>query len=233
MSQNVLMMRMLPLCLLLATLPACTPTTVIEPVLPAPEVIDLGFLPTTLDKLAYTPYFDQRTLIFEADNGESYTFQMSQPIINEEYRFRDVFLHPTIPGREVAYLYTGEKVSFEWTSASLGARLAVIFEPAFCGDPMLETSDKLHEHLKVIGTGFNNGDISLQLPALDLDLTENSICREGRFIGTIEFGERIFHNVSYAKQEFGDRYLEVYYSTEKGIIAFGTTYLFAILDRAF
>jgi hypothetical protein len=227
------MMRILSLGLLIFGLSACTPITVIEPVLPAPEVIDLGFLPSTLDKRGYTPYFNQRTLIFEANNGESYSFQMSQPIINEEYRFRDVFLHPTVPGKEVAYFYTGEKVSFEWTSASLGARLVVVFEPAFCGDPMLETSEKLHEHLKLIGSGFNNGDITIQLPALDMNLTEDRICGEGRFLGTIELGDKTFNHVNYARQELGDRYLEVYYSTEKGIVAFGTTYLFAVLDRAF
>jgi hypothetical protein len=226
-------MKMFSLSLLLFSLTACTPTTVIDPVIPVPEVIDLGFVPAAVNKMAYTPYYDQRTLIFDTDNGESHSFQMSQPIINEEYRFREVFLHPFIQGREVAYLYTGEKVSFEWTSASLGARLAVIFEPAFCGDPMLETSEKLHEHLKIIGTGFNNGDITLKLPALDWDLTQNSICGEGRFLGSTVLGDKTFHNVSYAKQAFGDRFLEVYYTPEKGIVAFGTTYLFAVLDRAF
>jgi hypothetical protein len=226
-------MKTFSLGLLLFSLSACTPTTVIEPVIAPPEVIDLGFVPAAVDKMAFTPYYDQHTLIFETDNGESHSFQMSQPIISEEYRFREVFLHPFIQGKEVAYLYTGERVNFEWTSASLGARLAVVFEPSFCGDPMLETSERLHEHLKVIGTGFNNGDITLKLPALDLDLSENSICGEGRFLGSIELGNKTFHHVSYAKQEFGDRFFEVYYAPDKGIVAFGTTYLFAVLDRSF
>lgn len=219
--------------ILLFSLTSCTPTTVIEPVLPPPEVVDLGFLPAIVDKEAYTPYFDLRNLIFETTDGESHSFQMSQPIFIEEHRFQDVYLHPTMPGKEVAYLYTGEKILFEWTSASLGARFVVVFEPAFCGDPRLETSENLQEHLKVIGSGFNNGDVTLKLPALDLNLTEDSICGEGRFLGTIELGDKTFHEVSYAKQELGDRFLEIYYSTEKGIIAFGTSYLFAILDRAY
>ena len=106
--------------ILLFSLTNCTPTTVIEPVLPPPEVVDLGFLPAIIDKEAYTPYFDLRNLIFETTDGESHSL-----------------------------------------------------------------------------------------------------------------GDKTFYEVSYAKQELGDRFLEVYYSTEKGIIAFGTSYLFAILDRAY
>ncbi|PSR10523.1 MAG: hypothetical protein DA408_16910 [Bacteroidetes bacterium] len=214
---------------------SCSNTVVVDnEVDPVKQSIDLGFYALTPLGKRYTPYDNLRTLVFQDATGQAYTFQLTQPIYNDFYRFFQLFPHPTVGNQQVEYTYVGERFNYDWICADLGAKLSVVVRPAICTDPQLRTEDVLLDHLTVAGIGFNNGDVALSAPALDVNIRDRMVCTAGgRYLGTVTLLDREFTEVSYARQYLDNRFLEIYYSPSKGIVAFGTRYLFAVLDRSF
>jgi hypothetical protein len=228
------MKHVLLLCSLLIWA-SCSNTIIVDnEVDPVKQSIDLGFYPLTSLGQNYTPYDNLRTLVFQDAAGAEYTFQLTQPIYSDFYRFFQTFPHPTLVNQQVEYTYVGKRSNFDWICAGLGAKLSVVVRPGICFDPQLREEDQLRDHLTVTGVGFNDGDVALSAPALDVDIRDRTVCAAGgRYLGTVTLLGREFTEVSYARQYLGTRYLEVYYSPARGIVAFGTSYLFAVLDRSF
>lgn len=225
--------QLLYLLLPLFFLSACNEPIVRQSPVVVNETVSLGFFPFGGGISDFTPYFTQRTLVFESAAGTTYNFLMNQPILQDEYSYLKTFPHPDRPGEFVDYRYAGNRAYFEFVCTELGAKLIVAIEPELCQDPQLDPEVLPKDFLQARGVGFNDGDVNIVAPTLSVDISNNRPCGGGRKLGTITLGGRTFTNVTYQRQELGNRYFEVYYSPEEGIVAFGTTYLFLVLKEAY
>jgi len=225
--------RLLYLLLPLLFLGACTEPIVRQAPVVLNETVSLGFFPFGANTPGFTPYYDQRTLVFENAEGIEYTFRMNQPILQNEYSYLKTFPHPDQPGKFVDYRYAGNRAYFEFVCTELGAKLIVALAPELCEDPQLNPEIVPKDFLQARGIGFNDGDVNLRDPTLSVDISNNRPCSGGRKLGNIVLGGRAFTNVTSQRQDLGNRYFEVYYSPEEGIVAFGTTYLFLVLKEAY
>ncbi|WP_020536931.1 hypothetical protein [Lewinella cohaerens] len=225
--------RILYLLLPVLLLCACTEPIVRQAPVVVNETVSLGFFAFADGTPNFTPYYDKRTLVFENEDGLTYTFQMNQPILQSEYSYLKTFPHPDRSGEFIDYRYAGNRASFEFVCTELGAKLVVALKPELCEDPQLNPEILPVDFLEIRGIGFNDGDVNLRDPALAVDIKNNRPCPGGRRLGNITLGGREFSNVTSERQELGNRYFEVYYSPEEGIVAFGTTYLFLVLKEAY
>lgn len=227
------MIKQLLYLLLFVLLGGCTEPIVRQAPVVVNETVSLGFFPFGANTPGFTPYYDQRTLVFENAEGLTYSFLMNQPILQDEYGYIKTFPHPDRPGEFIDYRYAGNRAYFEFVCPELGAKLIVALEPTLCQDPQLNPEVLPKDFLQARGVGFNDGDVNIAAPTLSVDISNNRPCSDGRKLGEVVLGGRTFTNVTYHRQELGNRYFEVYYSPEEGIVAFGTTYLFLVLKEAY
>lgn len=227
------MIRTLLPLLLFVVFTACTEPIIREAPPVLSETVSLGFFSFSDITTSFTPYYEKSTLVFEDEGGLEYTFQMSQPILQEEYSYIRTFPHPERSGQFIDYRYAGNHAIFDFVSNELGARLSVVLQPDFCDDPRLDDEILPRDYLQVRGVGFNDGDISISTPALAVEAQFNRPCDEGRTLGNITLKGKSFTNVTYRRQTLGDRYFEVYYSPEDGVVAIGTTYIFLVLKESY
>lgn len=227
------MMKLILPLLVFAFFAGCTEPIVREAPPVFNQTVSLGFFSFSDATISFTPYYEKRTLIFMDESGVEYTFRMSQPILQEKYSYIRTFPHPEEMGRFVDYRYAGNHAIFDFISTELGARLSVVLQPDFCEDPRLNSEMLPHDYLQIRGVGFNDGDIALSAPTLAVETQFNRPCGGGRKLGNIELGGKTFTNVTYQRQPLGDRFFEVYYSPEDGVVAIGTTYMFLVLKEAY
>ncbi len=225
--------RILYLLLPIFLLGACTEPIVRQAPVVVNQTVSLGFFAFAADTPGFTPYYGQRTLVFENTEGLTYSFQMNQPILYDEYSYQKTFPHPDRPGEFIDYRYAGNRAYFEFVCTELGAKLVVAIQPELCADPQLDPEVLPKDFLQIRGIGFNDGDVNLRDPTMSIDIKNNRPCPGGRKLGNVVLGGRAFSNVTYQRQELGNRYFEVYYSPQEGIVAFGTTYLFLVLKEAY
>ena len=196
------------------------------------EIVSLGFFNLAESSNEFTPYFDKRTLIFEDEDGIEYEWQMAQPVLSDAYSFKRVYPHPDRPNRFVEYQYAGDRAFFSFLCTELGAKLEISLEPDFCRDPMLEEGRLPIDHLNIRGIGFNNNDVLIRTPTLSIATADNQPCN-GRRLGNIQLGEQEFTNVSTHRIDIDDRFLEVFYSPQDGVVAIRTSYIFLTLKDAY
>ncbi len=219
------------LLLLVFTLASCTEPIVRDEPATGNEIVSLGFYGLSDASLNFSPYFEKSTLIFIDEAGTEYEWRMLQPIVNDAFSFQRTFPNPVRAGF-VDYKYAGERTVFDFTSIDLGAKLEISLEPDFCSDPRLNDDIPPINHLNIRGVGFNDGDVAITAPVLSIATDNNEPCR-GRSLGDVQLGDRLFMNVTSDRMDLGDRFLELYYTPDEGLVGIRTTYMFLTLKEAF
>lgn len=219
------------LLLLVFMLASCTEPIVRDEPATRNEIVSLGFYSLSEASLNFSPYFEKNTLIFTDEDGTEYEWRMLQPVINDAASFQRTFPNPVRAGF-VDYKYAGERAVFEFLCTDLGAKLVIRLEPDLCYDPRLDDDIAPINHLNIRGLGFNDGDVTITEPVLSIFTESNEPCR-GRKLGEVQLGDRLFTNVTSNRMELGDRFLDVYYTPDEGVVGMRTTYMFLVLKEAF
>ncbi|MEO0725227.1 MAG: hypothetical protein AAFZ63_11840 [Bacteroidota bacterium] len=212
---------------------ACTEPITREVPTKQNQIVSLGFYPLSDITREFTPYFNVTTMIFVDAEGTEYEWRMQQPNITNSFSFTRTFPHPFQSGF-VDYKYAGERVIFEFLCSELGAKLLVQLEPDFCWDPMLDDDIVPTNYVNIRGRGFNANDVTLPNPVLSIATSENQACRGARNLGTVTLIDRSFDRVTTNRQELDDeRFLEVYFTPNEGLVGIRTGYMFLELKEAF
>lgn len=219
------------LLLLSILISSCTEPIVREEPVTSNEIVSLGYFGLSDASANFSPYFEKNTLIFIDEAGAEYEWRMLQPIVNDAFSFQSTFPHPTRAGY-VDYKYAGERAVFDFTSIDFGAKLEISLEPYYCNDPRLNNDIPPVNHLNIRGVGFNDGDVAITDPVLSIATDNNEPC-SGRSLGNIQLGDRLFMNVTSDRMNLGDRFLELYYTPDEGLVGIRTTYMFLTLKESF
>ena len=226
-------LHFLLLSTLAVVLTACTePIIREEPVMPN-QIVSLGYFPLSETTLDFSPYFLFNTLVFVDEEGTEYEWRMQQPNQNNNYSYTRTYPHPSQSGF-VDYKYAGGRVIFEFLCTELGAKFLVQLESDFCRDPKLDNDALPTNYVNIRGLGFNDGDVTITEPVLSIETSENQGCRGARNRGTITLIDQTYSNVRSNLQELDDeRFLEVFYTPDEGLVGLRTAYMLLALKEAY
>ncbi|MEM1215648.1 MAG: hypothetical protein AAGJ82_08190 [Bacteroidota bacterium] len=212
----------------------CPETITIEEPPTPPIVQDLGLHQLSTDARQFVPYQSVRELVFIGADSTFYDFTMTAPLYETNKVFTETFPHPTLEGQNVTYSFTTDVQRYSWVCNELGAIIEVEVRGDFCDDPKLKTEGILFDYLRIRGTGFNHGDLTLATPSIWYNLTTNSFCGDGQLLPTYTaLGYEYSQVFRQSVDVYSNGYLRLYFNESLGIVAFDFPGIFAVLDERF